>query len=160
MDKWIQAIYDATGIPLSEADLTLAFRERQWWLVLHRHPVLPVGANPDPHEAVTPAARAALARGMKLRLSETIPRVQRLLDAQDAERARDVEVAVVNAEGRRSLDANLTELERGWPHFLLRLSTGGFDVAVDLNPYVPDDPFELDEVKRLAGVILQVARST
>ena len=38
--------------------------------------------------------------------------------------------------------------------------TGGFDVEVDLNPYVPDEPYELDEVTRLAGIILQVARST
>ena len=50
-------------------------------------------------------------------------------------------------------------LERGWPHFVLRLSAGGFDVEVDLNPYVPDEPFDLDEVQRQAEVILQVAGS-
>lgn len=160
MDDWTKAIYDATGIPLKEGDLTLAFNGGQWRLELHRYPVLPVGAAPDPHAAVTPAIRGALAQAMEQRLSEIVPQVRRLVEALGAERARDVTITVVNTEGGGACTLEGAAVERGWPHFLLRLSAGGFDVEVDLNPYVPDDPFDLDEVQRQADVILQVARST
>ncbi|MEM6925996.1 MAG: hypothetical protein AAF602_03620 [Myxococcota bacterium] len=160
MDDWTQAIYDATGIPLNEADLTLSFTAGQWTLELHRYAVLPVGADPDPHGAITPSVRGALARAMEQRLSETVPQVRRLVEARDAERARDVTITIVNTEKGRVPFLESPTVERGWPHFLLRLSARGFDVEVDLNPYEPDAPFELDEVQRQVDVILQVARST
>ena len=159
MDNWIQAIYDATGIPLKEEDLSLAFREGQWWLVLYRYPILPIGTRPDPNEAVTSSTRTALAQGMEQRLSETIPQVQHLIKTLGKEQARFVAVAVVNAEERVSPYLDSTETERGWPHFLLRLSAGSFDVEIDMNPYVPEEPLDLDEVQRQANVILQVVRS-
>ena len=156
MHNWTQAIYDATGIPLSERDLSLSYHQDQLWLVLHRCPVLPVGSALDPHDVITPAARTALAHGMVQCLSDTIPRVQHIIAELDAERAREVAVAVVCLE-----DGDMPQLNtngRGWPHFLLRLSAGGFVVEIDLNPYVPAAPFERDEVRRQADVILQIAR--
>lgn len=158
MDAWIQAIYDATGIPLDDGDLQLAVHGDQGWLVLHGVEVVPVPADPDPREVVTPAIRGALARAMGQRLGRVVPEVRRLLDVLDAARAGEVGVQVVDAEG--SADSPLAHEgpERGWPHFVLRLSAGGFDVEVDLNPYVLDDPLDLDEVGRQAEVILQVAR--
>ena len=88
MEEWAQAIYDATGIPLKESELVLAFRGRQWWLMYHRHPVLLVGSDSDSLEAVTPTVRADLIRVMEQRLSESIPVVQRLIEALDAERVQ------------------------------------------------------------------------
>ncbi|MEN0064163.1 MAG: hypothetical protein AAGA48_18580 [Myxococcota bacterium] len=177
MDNWTQAIYDATGIPLDEGDLTLTVSGGQGVLALHHYPVLQVGADPDPHNAVTPAIRRSLAQAMEQRLAETLPQVRNLLEAQDARHAKDVKVTVVNPEAAfplirftapalSVLDSALPppaedgEAERGWPHFTLRLSACGFDVEVDLNPYEPDAPFDLDEVRRQVEVILQVVRSS
>jgi len=159
MDNWIQAIYNKTGIPLNEDDLALEYNQGQWWLILHGYSVLPVGVTPDPNEAITPATRAAIAWGMRQRLSEIIPKVQRLIEALCPETARDIDITVVCAEGMESAHLDSNEFDSGWPLFLLRLSTGTVDVEVDLNPYVPDDPFDFDDVQRQAAVILQVARS-
>ena len=158
MDEWIQAIYDETGIPLNEEDLSLAFREGQWWLMLHRYPVLPAGPEPDASSTVDGFTRLALAHGMEQRLGESIPRVMALIEAVGGEQAANVTVSVAHTEGRGSLDSGNGEPVRGWPHFFLRLSAGGFDVEADLNPYECDDPFEWNEVEQQVGVILQVAR--
>ncbi|MEO0606400.1 MAG: hypothetical protein AAF211_33540 [Myxococcota bacterium] len=160
MDDWTQAIYDKTGIPLQEGDLTLAFEGGQWWLALHHHAFLPVGTAPDPHVAVTPTIRGALARAMKKRLSDSLPKVQRLVDALGATPDQAVTIAVVNTEEGAVPFLDDATSERGWPHFLLRLSAKGFDVEVDLDPYMPDAPFDPDEVQRQAEIIVQVARST
>ena len=159
MDHWIQAIYEATGIPLREEELELVFDKGEWWILLHDYPVLPVGSVPDPNIAITSMARAALAQGMMKRLSEIVPHIRDQIETLDAERAQDVTISVVNVEETASSYLESIELERGWPHFLLRLSTGGFDVEIDLTPYVPADPYDFDEVRRQAEVILQVARS-
>lgn len=42
MNHWIDAIYDVTGIPLSDGDLGLALRGGREWLMLHRQPVMPL----------------------------------------------------------------------------------------------------------------------
>lgn len=159
MEDWIQVIYDATGIPLDEADLGLAFAEGEWALLLHGHHVVRVGAMPVAPTSMGPPIRGALATAMERRLAENLPRVREVVERIDAEGAGQVAVTVVNAEG--SVDGCLAavEGERGWPHFLLRLSAGGFDVEVDLNPYVPDDPVDWGEVRRQVEVILQVART-
>ena len=157
MENWVQAIYDVTGIPLKDEDLTLVQRDGQWWLELHRYPVLPVGVNPDPYKVITQETRKALARGMEQRLAENVPKVQHLIEQLGADRAQQIAILVVSTDERGSTPYPSADFERGWPHFLLRLSAGGFDVEVDLNPYVPDEPFEFDEVQRQASVILQVA---
>ena len=158
MRHWTQSVYDATGIPLDEADVDVAFHDGQWWLVVHRQAVLGLGADPDSDTAVTPVIRAALALAMKARLSQILPRVQRLLEGLDPVVARTVVVSVVNAEDVPDPWIDTTEFERGWPHFLLRLSAGRLDVEVDLNPYVPDDPVDLGDVTRQAGVLLDAVR--
>ena len=159
MDNWIQAIYDTTGIPLDEEHLTLAFREEQWWLVFHGYPVWPVGVEADPFQTVTPAIRIALAAAMTQRLSEIIPVIRGQINEQSSEHSHHVSITVVNIAEMAITSMDDHELERGWPHFVLRLSSGGFDVEVDLNPYVPHDPCDPDEVQRQAAIILEVART-
>ena len=158
MDDWVLAIYDATGIPLDEGDLALAFVEAQWWLMLHRVPVLPVGDDPDP-ASVTASIRPALSSAMAERLSHNGPRVRRVLESMSADRAGEVAIEVVHSDGVDAQFVEGTEPERGWPHFRLRLSAGGFDVEVDLDPLVPDDPFDAEDLRRQAAVILQVLGS-
>ena len=159
MDNWIQAIYDATGIPLKEEDLSLGFLEGQWWLALHGSPVMPVGADPAPHKALPTEIRAALTQGMIRRLSKTIPRVRHLIQALGGSLAQDVDIQVVYTETFSCPSLGKESVERCWPHFVLRLSVGDFDVEIDLNPYVPEAPYDLDEVHRQADVILQLARA-
>lgn len=160
MNSWTQAIYDITGIPLSDEDLAIEFRDGQRWLVVHDYPVWPLEADARPFQTVTPAFRTALAAAMTQRLSSIIPRVQRWLVGQNATQAQHVTVAVVYMEENDGPQLDDSDAQRGWPHFVLRLSTGGFDVEVDLNPYMPDDPFDWPEVHRQASVILQVVPSS
>ena len=159
MDDWVQAIYETTGIPLQEETLSLSKREGQWWLEFHSRPILPVGQTPDPYNTPPSEIREALSRGMKQRLSTSLPQVRHLLNTLASDSASNVEIFVVSDEegGPTGLSDGI---DRGWPQFLLRLSAGGFDVEVDLNPYVPEDPFDLDELQRQAEIILQVARLT
>lgn len=155
MTDWPRAIYDATGIPLEEDDIIVAFREGHPWLMLHRHPVLKLRSGPSPDTASLTGLRGALAAAMERRLAESVPRVEQLLRTLAPEAAHHIQVAVVNAEGFPSLLGPPSE-ERGWPHFLLRLSALGLDVEVDLDPYTPDAPYDLQEVRRQAEVLLQV----
>ena len=64
MNDWIQAIYDATGIPLEEDDLSVGRYGTQWWLELHRYPVFPIGEDPNRHASITLVKRKALTRGI------------------------------------------------------------------------------------------------
>ena len=160
MHDWTQAIYDATGIPLQEDDVKLAYDDGQWWLELHAIRVLAAGPSPDPRVVITPALHGLLVKAMEQRLSAIVPQVRRLVDQLDAEGSEKVDIAVVLADGAVSPHLDDHEFERGWPHFLLRLTAGGFDVEADLNPYAPDEPFEVHEVRRQAEVILQVARAS
>ena len=160
MDAWTRVIYDATGIPLREEELTWVHRDAGWWLLLHGHPVLPVGADPSA-VAVAPAGlREALAEAMAHRLRASIPRARRLLEALDPTHAARIAITVVNTEAMGALDTDAQAFEGGWPHFGLRLSAGALDVEVDLDPYRPEDPFDPDELKSQARVILQVATAT
>ena len=160
MDAWTQVIYDATGIPLREEDLTWVRRDARWWLQWHGHPVLPVDADPQA-VAVAPAGlREALAEAMAHRLRQSIPRARGLLDALDPTHAAGITIAVVNTAPMGALDPGAQEFEVGWPHFRLRLSAGTLDVEVDLDPYHPEDPFDPDALKAQATVILQVAKAT
>ena len=159
MDHWTQAIYEVTGIPIDAEDLALVFADGQYWLEFHHVRVWPVGAHPDP-QVVRAGIRAGLFQAMERRLAEGIPQVERLLEALDPDTAAQVTVSVVNATGSGAFLMEEADFERGWPHFLLRLTAAGFDVEVDLNPYLPDTPFELEELQRQADVILQVARAS
>ena len=158
MDQWTHAIYDATGIPLNEEDLSLALREGQWWLMFHRHPILELGAQPDPPETLDSALRPSLSLGMEKRLSEEVPKIQRLLHIMGAPPHPAIRVTVVNVEGRYAPMTAHAAPERGWPHFVLRLSAKGFDVEVDLNPYTPDTPYDIDDLRRQANVMFHVVQ--
>jgi hypothetical protein len=158
MKHWTQAIYEATGIPVDEEDLALALRDGTWQLLLYQYPVLAVGSDPDPG-MVTPAIGGALSRAMEQRLSKNVRRVQHLLESINARGARDVDIRVLNADGDVSYVGGI-ESGRGWPHFVLQLTAGGFDVAIDLDPYTPDEPFDLEDLRQQAEVILQVVDLT
>ncbi len=159
MERWTDAVYEATGIPLSEEDVRLVCRDGEWWLLVFGHPVRPLGPSPDPTRVVTPALRQDLARALQARLSWVLPRVLRLVESLDPVGAGQVTAAVVNAEDPQHPLAGPTDPERGWPHFGLRLSSGDLDVEVDINPYQPDEPVDLEEVARQASVLLQAVRS-
>ena len=139
-----------------DEDLQLAFREGQWWLLFHRRTLLAAGDDPDAGAPVPPGIRESLIRVMQQRLAETLPRVQGLLAGLDARRATQIALAVVNPEDDPLVQVAPRESERGWPLFVLRLSHGELDVEVDLNPYVPGDPFDPEEVARQAAVLLRV----
>ena len=143
MERWTQAIYEATGIPLSEEEVAVVPREGEWWLLVFRQPVLALGGSPDATHAVTPALRSALAGALQARLSRVLPRVLQRVEAVDPVGACDVTAVVVNGEDPHQLLADAQGSERGWPNFGLRLSVGVLDVEVDLNPYQPEDPVDL-----------------
>lgn len=158
MEHWTDAVYEATGIPLAEADVAVVAREEHWWLVVFHQPVLALGTDPAATRAVTPMLRPALVRALQARLSRVLPQVQRRVEALDPVRAGAVTAAVVIGEDPTpSLDGPQAP-ERGWPHVGLRLSVGALDVEVDLDPYDPDDPVDLDEVTRQAAVLLEAVR--
>ena len=146
-------------LELRQTKIRLMHRHRQWWLEFHSRPVLPVGQTPDPYNTPPSEIREALSRGMKQRLSMRLPQVRHLLNTLASDSASNVEIFVVSDEEKGPTGLS-DGIDRGWPQFLLRLSAGGFDVEVDLNPYVPEDPFDLDELQRQAEIILQVARLT
>ena len=156
MNDWVQAIYDATGIPLEEEDLSLGLCGSLWWLELHRYPVFSIGDTPDRHASANLVKRKALIRGMEQRLSEILPKVQSLLEDFGGDRARSIALIVRCTEDSSAQSLPVSEFDRGWPHFSLQLSAGLFDVEVDLNPYVPDDPFDPEELERQAHIILQL----
>ena len=159
MERWTEAIYEATGIPLSEEQVAVVPRDGEWWLLVFRQPVLALGGSPDATHAVTPALRPALARALQARLSRVLPRVLQRVEAVDPVGARDVTAAVVNGEDPHQPLGDPQGSERGWPNFGLRLSVGRLDVEVDLNPYQPEDPVDLDEVARQAAVLFAAVRS-
>ena len=118
-----QAIYDATGIPLEEDDLSVGRYGTQWWLELHRYPVFPIGEDPNRHASITLVKRKALTRGMEQRLSEALPEVKRILEDLGGSRAAAISMVVRCTQDSDSEPLTVSEFDRGWPHFSLQLST-------------------------------------
>ena len=156
MNDWVQVIYEATGIPLNEENLSLRLHDNSWWVELYRYPIFSIGDNPARHASLALVERKALTKGMEKRLSETFPAVRNILRDLGGERADAISLVVLSTQDRGLESLSISDFDRGWPHFSLQLSAGIFDVEVDLNPYVPEDPFDPEELKRQAEIILQL----
>ncbi|MEC7241480.1 MAG: hypothetical protein VXW32_09595 [Myxococcota bacterium] len=156
MNDWVQAIYDATGVPLEEENLGLRLHGSTWWLEHFQYPIFAIGDTPSRHASIALVDREGLLRSMERKLSETLPSVRSLLKDLGGEQADAISLGVLCTQNRGPDSLPTSEFDRGWPHFSLRLSAGVSDVEVDLNPYVPEDPFDQDELIRQAEILLQV----
>ena len=156
MDQWTHAIYDATGIPLSEEALSLpsvmvnggsCFTGTRFWSSV---------PNPTPLKHST----RRYAQRCRSAWRSDSPRSPRFSASYTpwVPPHPAIRVTVVNVEGRYAPMIEHAAPERDWPHFVLRLSTNGFDVEVDLNPYTPDTPYDIDDLRRQANVMFHVVQ--
>lgn len=165
MHDLIAALYDETGIALDADDLRFYAVRYTWRLTLGGHVVGAMNAAvtqpPDARAFVRSlgGARRALSTAMQAWLSESVPGAMRIVRRVFTEGAERVSGEIVDASsiapGFLSPDLGL---ERGWPHFVLRLYCGDLDVEIDANPYDPLAPFDLDDLHRQAKVLARATR--